>query len=98
MKRVVAGVHFPTLWLFEPAKRLDDRADYCLDSSFEKSHPPKYCGCKYPQFSVRYTPCGLPLLYLCSTLLEKPVAITVNFNSTFYCYFYRDIFNSVLCP
>ena len=31
MKRVAAGAHLPTLWLFEPAKRLDDRADYCFE-------------------------------------------------------------------
>ena len=31
MKRVAAGAHLPTPWLFEPAKRPDDRADYCLD-------------------------------------------------------------------
>ena len=30
MKRVAAGAHLPTLWLFEPGKRPDDRADYCL--------------------------------------------------------------------
>ena len=30
MKRVAAGAHFPTPWLFEPAERPDDRADYCL--------------------------------------------------------------------
>ena len=29
MKRVAAGAHLPTPWLFEPAKR-PDRADYCL--------------------------------------------------------------------
>ena len=34
MKRVAAGAHLPTPWLFVPAKRLDDRADYCLDCSF----------------------------------------------------------------
>ena len=34
MKRVVAGAHLTTPWLFEPAKRPDDRADYCLDCSF----------------------------------------------------------------
>ena len=28
MKRVAAGAHLPTPWLFEPAKRPDDRADY----------------------------------------------------------------------
>ena len=32
MKRVAAGAHIPTPWLFEPAKRPDDRADYCLDN------------------------------------------------------------------
>ena len=30
IKRVAAGAHLPTPWLFEPAKRLEDRADYCL--------------------------------------------------------------------
>ena len=30
MKRVAAGAHLPTPWLFEPAKRPDDKADYCL--------------------------------------------------------------------
>ena len=34
MKRVAAGAHLPTRWFFEPAKRPDDRADYCLDCSF----------------------------------------------------------------
>ena len=31
MKRVAAGAHLPTPWLFEPAERLDDRAVYCLE-------------------------------------------------------------------
>ena len=31
MMRVAAGAHLMTIWLFEPAKRADDRADYCLD-------------------------------------------------------------------
>ena len=30
MKRVAAGAHLPTPWIFEPAKPPDDRADYCL--------------------------------------------------------------------
>ena len=30
MKRVAAGAHLPTTWVFEPAKRPDDRADYSL--------------------------------------------------------------------
>ena len=30
MKRVAAGVHLPTPWVFEPVKRPDDRVDYCL--------------------------------------------------------------------
>ena len=34
MKRVAAGAHLPTPWHFEPAKRPDDRAAYCLDGSF----------------------------------------------------------------
>ena len=32
MKRVAAGIHLSTSWLFEPAKRQDDRADYCLET------------------------------------------------------------------
>ena len=35
MKRVAAGAHLPTPLLFEPAKRPDDRGDYCLDCSFQ---------------------------------------------------------------
>ena len=31
MKRVAAGAYLPTPWLFEPAKRPDDRAYECLD-------------------------------------------------------------------
>ena len=27
IKRVAAGAHLPTPWLFEPAKRTDDKAD-----------------------------------------------------------------------
>ena len=34
MKRVASGAHLSTPWLFEPAERPDDRADYCLDCSF----------------------------------------------------------------
>ena len=34
MKRVAAGAHFPTPWLFEPAKLSYNRADYCLSCSF----------------------------------------------------------------
>ena len=34
MKRVAAGAHLPTPWLFEPAKRPDDRADYFQGCSF----------------------------------------------------------------
>ena len=30
MKRVAAGAHLPTPWLFVPAKRSDDIADYYL--------------------------------------------------------------------
>ena len=41
MKRVAAGAHLPTPWLFEPAKR-PDRADYCLGqlllAYWEKKH------------------------------------------------------------
>ena len=28
MKRVAAGAHLPTPWLFAPAKRPDDRAEF----------------------------------------------------------------------
>ena len=35
MKRVAAGAHLPRSWLFEPAKRPDDRADYCLREKHE---------------------------------------------------------------
>ena len=34
IKRIAAGAHLPTPWLFEPAKRPYDRADYGLDCSF----------------------------------------------------------------
>ena len=34
MRRVAAGAHLPTPWLYEPAERPDDRADYCLDCSY----------------------------------------------------------------
>ena len=34
LKRVAAGAHLPTPWLFELAKRPHDRADYCFDCSF----------------------------------------------------------------
>ena len=34
MNRVAAGAHHPTPWIFEPVKRPDDSADYCLDCSF----------------------------------------------------------------
>ena len=34
MKRVAAGAHLPTPWLFEPAKRPDEKADYCLGCNF----------------------------------------------------------------
>ena len=30
MKRVAAGAQLSTPWLFKPAKRSDDRADFCL--------------------------------------------------------------------
>ena len=33
-KRVAAGAHLSIPWLFEPAKRRDVTADYCLDCSF----------------------------------------------------------------
>ena len=34
LKRVAAGAHLPTRWLFQPAKRPDDRTDHCLDCNF----------------------------------------------------------------
>ena len=33
LKRVAAGAPLPTPWLFEPAKRPDDRAGFCLNRS-----------------------------------------------------------------
>ena len=33
MKRVAAGTHLPTPWLFETAERQDDKNDYCLGCS-----------------------------------------------------------------
>ena len=33
MMRVTAGAHLPIPWLFEPAKRPNDTAEYCLDRS-----------------------------------------------------------------
>ena len=38
MKRVAAGAHLPTPWIFEPAKHPDDRADNCLNCSFSMVH------------------------------------------------------------
>ena len=32
--KCVAGAHLPNPWLFEPAKRPEDRGDYCLGCSF----------------------------------------------------------------
>ena len=37
MKRVSAGAHLPTTWLFEPAKRSHDSADYCLHCQLVRS-------------------------------------------------------------
>ena len=34
MKRVTAGAHLSTPWLFEPARRPDDRSDYYMGCSF----------------------------------------------------------------
>ena len=34
MQRVAAGAHLPTPRLFEPAQRLDDKADYCVGCSY----------------------------------------------------------------
>ena len=34
IKRVAASIHLPIAWLFEPGKRPDNRAVYCLDCSF----------------------------------------------------------------
>ena len=34
MKRVAAGADLPIPWFCEPAKRRDDRADYCPGCSF----------------------------------------------------------------
>ena len=42
MKRVAAGAHLPTSWLFEPAKLPNYRAHYRLDCSFLPSASTKY--------------------------------------------------------
>ena len=34
MKRVAADAPLQTPWLFEPAKRQEDKTDYCLGCSF----------------------------------------------------------------
>ena len=53
MKRVAAGAHLPTPWLFEPAERPGDRADYCLGCSFLPSANIRYAllqlGCSLVQ-------------------------------------------------
>ena len=36
MKRVAAGAHLPTHWVFEPAKRTDDKADYFRRPNFRR--------------------------------------------------------------
>ena len=35
---------FPDLWLYEPAKHTNDRADYCLDCSFLPSASTRFSG------------------------------------------------------
>ena len=42
IKRVAAGAHVPTPRFFEPAKRPDDRADFCMDCSFLPSASTRY--------------------------------------------------------
>ena len=54
MKRIAAGAHLLSPWLFEPAKRPDNRAYYCLGSSFLS-----WCEHKVFFFTVEWT-----LLYL----------------------------------
>ena len=45
MKRVAASAHLPAPRLFEPAKRPDDRADYCLEKTtgVEENEVWTYC-------------------------------------------------------
>ena len=50
IKRVAAVAHLRTPWLFEPAERQDDRADYCLDCSFVP-----YCKHRVLVFTVEWT-------------------------------------------
>ena len=66
MKRVAAGAHIPTPWLFEPAKRPDDTADYCLVCSFFP-----YCKHQVLVFTLDW---GSPQSALPANLvnLEKP--------------------------
>ena len=42
MERVATGAHLPTQWLFERAKRLEDRADYYLGSEKQESNSELY--------------------------------------------------------
>ena len=53
IKRVAAGAHLPTLWLFEPAKCPDDKADYYLDCSFFPQ-----CKHRVHLFTLEWTPYG----------------------------------------
>ena len=53
MKRVTASAQLPTPWFFEPAKRPDDRAEYCLDlrirEQFYTTTPAREMLCPYFQ-------------------------------------------------
>ena len=49
MKRVAAGAHLPTPWLFEPAKRPDDRADNFLDCNLSVDLTVSSRGCQLPR-------------------------------------------------
>ena len=55
MKRVAAGANLPTPWLFEPATRPDDRADYGKISSFERVSNPGPLGSKSSTSPLRHT-------------------------------------------
>ena len=64
MKRLGAGAYLPTPWLFEPAKRPDDRADYCVDCSF-------LLWCKYQVLVFTLEWSGAPPMGVFSTVVFK---------------------------
>ena len=67
IKRVAAGAHLSTPWLFEPAKRPDDRADYSLDCSWVDLGAPygrTVVGARLNEHSQRTWPPTVPTNFL----------------------------------